>query len=564
MKRIVIVAVIAASACSGKKQKKPAAESTPSGSARGAVVVDDSQFVVGNPEVTDAPMPAWVKGPLPAAESDFESATMPMGYLRTMIAAGRGDVRPRFVDAVARAAKANTLTEPLANWYRQVFGYAPSAEQCKWTAEAAGSASPAARAVFLAGLRYCHDPEIAKLFTRDDTPDDAIVEWVFSGIRDDIAFHPRIARAATAFAKSHAEPFELRKVGFVFAAMGEPAVAPFVEMQKSLASAEHRAIVAIGMLRAKSPAAQQLGKAACKHRAAKNDAMCDTSGPAATPRPTDPAGLLHYGEDLAVVVAKHGREAVIAATTPCAPKQYECLRALAMLDRDAAAAIAKTLKVGDAKTVHAELVATLVAAPALAPIEAQLDQLGFSRVTAQDPEREPVIDLEDVLLARGRMIWFDTETGTFPNNHDELLMDLAGTVAPALDDVVFEEIAPPEDQMDTGGYTLVAYAAGKRYTTSAQNLGDWYDVDAAIGFVNAILRARHNRQRVVILPTGDQTAKALGGLATGITELVAKKLISLGDPDAARRSGKEVEDRVFEELKGSGDDVQRDVPIKVQ
>src|SRR5690606_19384187 len=113
------------------------------------------------------------------------------------------------------------------------------------------------------------------------------------------------------------------------------------------------------------------------------------------------------------------------------------------------------------------------------------------------------ITVEDVLFARGRTEWFDAETGTFPNAHDALLAELAALASPVLDDVIFEEIPPAESEMDDGPYRLHAYADGKRYALRAENHGDWYDVHAVIGLVNALLVARNSDIRLVVLPTGD-------------------------------------------------------------
>ena len=94
---------------------------------------------------------------------------------------------------------------------------------------------------------------------------------------------------------------------------------------------------------------------------------------------------------------------------------------------------------------------------------------------------------QSVLRAAGLLVWFDVETGSFPNEHDALLRELGAAAAGDLAGVVFEEIAPKEGASD-GRYRLQAYADGRRWSVDAQDYGDWYDVDAVLRLANALLR----------------------------------------------------------------------------
>lgn len=156
--------------------------------------------------------------------------------------------------------------------------------------------------------------------------------------------------------------------------------------------------------------------------------------------------------------------------------------------------------------------------------------------------------VEEILIAGGRATRFDTETGQFPNEHDVLLAELAALAAPALDDVIFEEHPPPESEMDTGSYGLVAYSRGKRIETRAENLGDWYDLGAVVGLLNAVARDRGIADRFVVLPTGDQTATVLAGPEKGIEAARAEGLITIASAGAAMDTGKAFEQRVFEAI----------------
>jgi hypothetical protein len=204
----------------------------------------------------------------------------------------------------------------------------------------------------------------------------------------------------------------------------------------------------------------------------------------------------------------------------------------------------------------------LVAYPEAGALERELTSLGFAPVAGTIAPATPPLSAEDVLTAYGRVTGFDTETGQWPNEHDGLLAELAALASPALDGVVFEEIHQV-DHASPDPYILHAYADGNRYRLAAQNLGDWYDVEAVLGLLNAILVARKSEVRLVTLPTGDQTAAVLAGPRAGIAALVKRRLIAVAAPGEGEAAGKEFEDQVIEQLQREGQDVQRDVPIEV-
>ena len=55
--------------------------------------------------------------------------------------------------------------------------------------------------------------------------------------------------------------------------------------------------------------------------------------------------------------------------------------------------------------------------------------------------------------------------------------------------------------------SLIAYASGKRYRLPAKNLGDWYDVDAVLRLMNAVMADRKSTRRAITkLATTDQFA----------------------------------------------------------
>jgi hypothetical protein len=151
------------------------------------------------------------------------------------------------------------------------------------------------------------------------------------------------------------------------------------------------------------------------------------------------------------------------------------------------------------------------------------------------------------LLAAGHAHWFDVETGLYPNQHDSLMRYLAALVSPALDDAVFEEIAPRIED-DTAPYELLAYSDGKLLHLEAENLGDWYDVGAVLALMNAVMAERNHAARYVVLASADQTAVVVAAPPSVIAQAVAAGLLELGDPAAAQIIGMEFEQRVLESL----------------
>ncbi|KRD74938.1 hypothetical protein [Lysobacter sp. Root983] len=191
---------------------------------------------------------------------------------------------------------------------------------------------------------------------------------------------------------------------------------------------------------------------------------------------------------------------------------------------------------------------------ALAQVRARIDQLqalGFVRVGEVDPTQVEGADTEAVLQAAGYAHWFDVETGQFPNAHDSLLRELAALVRPSLSGVVFEELAPEDDE---GPYQLVAYADGMIYRTRAENQGDWYDVDAVLRLLDALLRARKSQDRYLALDTGDQTLIVVGGPRAAIDAALRQKLLTPGDPAEAERAGKAFETQVLQQLRSKSAD----------
>jgi hypothetical protein len=182
-----------------------------------------------------------------------------------------------------------------------------------------------------------------------------------------------------------------------------------------------------------------------------------------------------------------------------------------------------------------------------AEIAKRLVAAGFERVDPALPPDDEYFDADDYLVRAGHAHWFDVETGTFPNEHDTLLRELAALAAPSLDGVVFEEVAPGID--DEGGvYVLRAYVDGRMIETKAQNLGDWYDVDAVLRLLDAVVDARKAPERFVPLDTEDQTLTIVAARPDVLRAALAEGLIASGDARAAEALGKDFEATVRSRL----------------
>ena len=144
---------------------------------------------------------------------------------------------------------------------------------------------------------------------------------------------------------------------------------------------------------------------------------------------------------------------------------------------------------------------------------------------------------------------FDAETDQLPNEHDGLLARLAALVAPALDDVVFEEVPPAGDEMESGACRLCAYVRGKLYSLPARNLGDWYDVEAVLNLMNATAKEHGSKARFVGLASQDQTMAVVGAPAGAIARAIQGGLIEIGATGEAEKAGKSFEQQVVEGFK---------------
>jgi hypothetical protein len=207
----------------------------------------------------------------------------------------------------------------------------------------------------------------------------------------------------------------------------------------------------------------------------------------------------------------------------------ECLVLLARLDRPAAVDVARSFEAPPADPDLRDLVRRLDVLPTEGGLEDWLDELGWPARAGSANDRA-AIEVVHVLAARGRATWFDTVGDVSAMPYPGVLQDLAGLVSPDLDGVLFDLRLPA---MATAP-VLVAYMDGQRYETPAALLGADLDLDAVLGFVNALARERGAPGRVALVPSGERGATAVGGPARAIAALVEASLLRLAPPSSPR------------------------------
>jgi hypothetical protein len=181
---------------------------------------------------------------------------------------------------------------------------------------------------------------------------------------------------------------------------------------------------------------------------------------------------------------------------------------------------------------------------------AELRAAGFDKLDASKLDTLDSDAPENILTSAGLAYWFDVETDTFPNGHDSLMRSLALLVAPTLQDVIFEEKAPPDDvEDDSIPYELTVYAGGKRYRAQAANYGDWYDVVTVLQLMNRVMEDTKAPERFTPLSSTDQTLIVVAATPATMEKAVKAGLLKLdGDARDAERRGKAVEAEVRQSL----------------
>jgi hypothetical protein len=539
----------------------------------------DGAWLMAPVQVSQAPVPAAFSAPLPLLSRGeaWTEAHPPHAHVQDALCAGDAQMGERLATAVAAGLAAGASADAtLASFGAFVEGCEPRA--CAWWKEAAlDAARPAAmREVAWYALAGCPREDVASLFARDDVPAFALVRHLgrFQPGAPPTPYAPRLERAVhEVLQRPAAAPTwgTLRRAALLLGATDDArASAALLKLHAAAKAPEQKEALALALHRQTLPAARATFSAQC---ARTRDVLCQGAADVGSPAESE-----ETGEVVADLVSGRlgagtwaRREAVpaeerMAKLEACAQAQAQhtglregCLQALSGLSAERAAALAQALAAGEDAREMRPMLQALAAAAKPGGLAARLDALGLTAVPGRamalgEGDAQPFTAGEH-LLARGRAVAFDAETGVFPNAHDHLLRELAALAPGALDGFVFQEVPPAEgdEAQGGGGYRLLAWGGGKRYEAAAANLGDWYDLEATLGFLNAIARERGSDVRWMALATGDQMAHVAAGPAAALSALVAEGLLDAGEADEARTSGRLVEQQVIDALKDEGE-----------
>jgi hypothetical protein len=535
--RALLVAVIAA----GVGCRSRAADEQPAPTAPAAA----DPFVYAAIEKTPAPRPAELVGPVPTELAALRAWPLE-AQLRERACGGDPALLAAWHHAMlATASAAPAVAEALAG----AVELCGRPELCDWLAPRLGAADSAPlRSVLGAAFASCTRERDRAVIAGAETPVDVVVDWYAGRIgKRTEPFDPRLAVAARA-ALAAGDAARAAQVGAALARVPPADALATLRDVGATGDPALRATLAARLAGSDDPAARAAGVAACAHPSLKSEYWCRQPALPADDRPpidgyyvaqdwgaTDPGWRTRALGELATCAAAGERH-----------RSEACLTNLALVDRVRATAVAARLT-GDAGKTGV-IARTLVAYPTADALTAALARAGLCAAELGLDERAPVT-AEDHLAASRCGLTFDPETDQWPNRHDTLAAQLVLLGGRDLADVTFFEEAPAEGS--PGPYRLLAYVDGARYATAARaDLGDWYDLDAVLGFVNAIARDRGKPQRWLVTSGGGNDAIAVGGPETALRDLVARGLLPAAPPTRSVEDSRAREQRLIDRLTG--------------
>ena len=538
-------------------------------------------FVYAQVEREPAPTPARFSAPLPASVETFRgdwSAHTP----RTMVTAQLCKGVPAMWDKLGVAAEAALAAGDAPDEVRQLYGslldYCYDPTSCTLAAGWADDQAADSIRAWLGWHRLgdCSDPVTLARFRSPGPPDEAMVRFWFERTWEAPAeYVPALAEALGRVATGH-DSWLARRAAVAHGKLDEPRVA--AELLAARAAATDPAVegqIIAGLHEQSDPAAKAVFAAHCA-REDVHEALCPRSEPYAweqdyeEPRPPN-----EVMADRALI-----QQALEGEDYRASWELYGALRTLAERDwAQARQAAGPLMKAPALEPGLQDLVRTLERYETRQAIVDKLRELGL--LDGEAPT-EGWLGAADLLTMTGRVHAFDCETGMYPNEHDGLLAELAAMAGPPLSGVAFLESAPPlevvgeagelgEPVIDVvigddgrvweapsphGSYILHAFTGTERLSVAAEDLGDWYDLNAVLGLLNTTARHLDQDLRFVTLPTGDQTAMVLAAAPATIQAAVDAGLLRIERVDAAASDGKAFEAeailQLMEQLEKSG------------
>lgn len=548
----------------------PAHSAVPSGPAASASVTATAvvegplpklDFAMAKPQRSRQPLPARFHAALPLSWEQREARPEtfpPEAYVSARLCAGDEHMQQRLLASWRAAAKKNL---PLA-------GYSvgePGCESfCRWSigVAKADQEPTAVRQLAVSTLAGCREPrtDIAAVMSLAVAPADAIESWLlrlsFEGL--EVGYLPSMRRVLEAGKTKQRAAYGQRLAAVAVGHAVDPKVAELLlDYHAALTDPVLKNAVAFGMRWQTDPRARKVFLAACR-TTKDSEPLCPKPG--AVVDDSLDAKVREPDFDARRFVRKHSarnkevRQALerCIAQAPWAGEQTEAFRAawcvekLARFDWKAARHAAGGAS-AEAQEKLREVAVSLSRFDSSQAMVAELQRLGFplDKPPADSP---PAISVIEALVQGGRAHHFDTETGTFPNYHDELLARLAFLSEKALAGAVFEEI-PPKQIDSSEPYELRAYLDGTQYSLSAENHGDWYDVEAVLGLLNALLVDRKSAWRYAVVGTGGQDIYVVAAPEKALARVARDGLLVLSEGAEAVEAGKAFERKALEMLR---------------
>jgi hypothetical protein len=519
----------------------------------------DGLFLVARPRPVDASAPARLTAPIPTtlATSPWPPDGPPRAQIRARLCAGDAGEIDRWI---AAASGATGATEDAV-----AFAYADLAEFCagplcralrsRIGAVPAGAGS----GTLLLALARCGDGEDAASLLEGGAPPRATLAWVSAHefalpLTGDEA-HRALEAVEGYLRRDLPSPLDRNACEPVLSAAPElvraGAGAALLALHARLDGAAADCLTwSFG--RVVGPRFQDAFVAACPRLV---HARCDAHRPPAEEAPA-------ASPDVRALEGA-AREAELDRLRTCAAGEdltaRDCLMDLAVVDRASATVLARGWVDRDPDGELSGIARALIG---FASDEALRSYLGELQLLPVDAAlARPAITPLQALVAGERLAWFDSETDDFPNHHDALLVELAALAPDVLEGVLFDETPPgevheggevPEIVVDEGiPYVLHAYDGGAAWQLDARNLGDWYDLDAVIGLLNALAAQRGSSVRWLALSSRDQTAYVVAGPRSSLERAVEDGWLEPAEVGASA-AARDHERELLERLIGTG------------
>ncbi len=547
MRRAAVTIAVAVAACSGDHPAPRSASPSPGAAVSGATVVPPPALA---PEVAalffhadvverTGDVPARFGAELPSllGRDLWPEEGPPESMFTDAVCWGDAHARARYLRSLERAMKQKPTEAELAR-YRWVVGACEGQAHCSWAADVMTKPpSPGVERVMSWALIGCEGETFDPFFERPDAPLEVVLERVWATSWAEGKPKRAWPRLQAELAKNEKDVVMVRRIAGTLAQDGDAsAQQAILKRYAELPKGEVKRAYGNAACSIPGKEARRACADACKTTPTEVGCSLRLKGP-------DPVWPADIAQAVCVADAElytfqrnfPERRAELAtglerclsgdAVEKLLGKEAETgdvierLETLSTLDYEKAHRAAGTLakRAGSNATFDLRAaIAFLARHPTRKDALAALQKAGFG--VPDDAAPEMLVSYSDLLRASGSITHFDPETGMFPNAHDHLARLVTRPLGGDLAGVVFEEVPPHEDEMD-GGYLLRAYVDGKILEVPAENLGDWYDVDAVVGLVNATLRRRGSLKRVAVTFLAGNDAEIVAGPAAELAAL---------------------------------------------